>query len=86
MNLRPFLRVAGLTAVTLLLPLSASPANAAQRPNDGEYPGHAYNCTGGDVPPGTYNAITISGICYTPAGNIFVRGDLNVKPGPCSTP
>ena len=81
MNLRPFLRVAGLTAVTLLLPLSASPANAAQRPNDGEYPGHAYNCTGGDVPPGTYNAITISGICYTPAGNIFVRGDLNVKPG-----
>ena len=81
MNMRPFLRMAGLAAVALLVPLSTSAANAAQVPSDNQYPGHTYNCTGGNVPPGTYNSITISGICYMPAGNIVVRGDLNVAPG-----
>jgi hypothetical protein len=40
MTPRPFFRLAGLTAVARLAPLSVPAANAAQRPNDGEYPGH----------------------------------------------
>jgi hypothetical protein len=79
--MRPLLRMVGLTAVALLVPLSTSAASAGQPPNDNQYPGHAYNCTAGDVPAGTYNSITISGICYMPAGSIVVRGDLNVAPG-----
>ena len=81
MNMRQLLRVTGLAAAALLVPLSTSAAGASQPPGDNGYTGHTYNCTAGNVPPGTYNSITISGICYMPAGNIFVRGDVNVAPG-----
>ena len=81
MNMKKLLRMTGVAAAALLVPLSTSAAGAAPVPNDNEYPTHAYNCTGGNVPPGTYNSITISGICYMPAGNIFVRGGLTVAPG-----
>jgi hypothetical protein len=43
--------------------------------------GQPYNCTGGNVPPGTYSSVIITGICYAPAGTITVRGDLTVAPG-----
>jgi hypothetical protein len=43
--------------------------------------GHEYNCTGGNVPAGTYGSMIISGICYMPVGAIVIRGDLTVKPG-----
>jgi hypothetical protein len=41
----------------------------------------AYDCTGGTVAPGTYSSITITGVCYMPAGNIVVRHDLVVQRG-----
>ena len=43
-----------------------------------------YTCTGhhgGIVPPGTYRSMTITGVCYMPAGTIVVRGNLTVAPG-----
>ncbi len=43
--------------------------------------GNRYNCTGGNVPAGTYHSMIITGICYMPAGKIVVRGDLTVAPG-----
>ena len=43
--------------------------------------GNRYNCTGGNVPAGTYDSVIITGICYMPAGTIVVRGDLTVAPG-----
>jgi hypothetical protein len=41
----------------------------------------AYNCTGGNIPPGTYESVTISGVCFTPLGNVKVEKNLTVKPG-----
>jgi hypothetical protein len=81
MGTRKFFRTMAIAVVALLVPLTTSAASATQRPNNNEYPGHGYNCTGGDVPPGTYNSVTVSGICYMPAGNISVRGDVKVAPG-----
>ena len=43
--------------------------------------GNRYNCTGGNVPAGTYDSMIITGICYMPAGTIVVRGGLTVAPG-----
>lgn len=40
-----------------------------------------YNCTGGNVPPGFYHSMIITGVCYMPAGNVVVRGNLTVAPG-----
>jgi hypothetical protein len=35
----------------------------------------------GNIPAGTYGSIVVTGVCYTPAGNVTVRGDLTVAPG-----
>jgi hypothetical protein len=40
-----------------------------------------YNCRGGDVPPGTYTWVVITGQCYAPVGTVTVRHDLTVAPG-----
>ena len=42
---------------------------------------HGYDCTGGDVPPGVYQNMLITGVCYMPAGAITVLGNLTVAPG-----
>lgn len=60
---------------------SAGSAGAAAPPSYGVPPGNTYNCTGGDVPAGTYNSVVVTGVCYAPAGTIAVRGDLTVAPG-----
>ena len=69
-------------AAAALLGLMMSPAltatAASAAPTDG---GGTYTCTGGNVPPGTYASITVTGICYTPVGTIVVRGNLTVAPG-----
>jgi hypothetical protein len=70
MALRGSAAVLGLTVATAMTPTAASAA-----------PNSAYNCTGGNISPGTYSSMIISGICYMPAGNLFIRGNLSVKPG-----
>ena len=45
-------------------------------------PGHrSSNCTGGNIPPGTYKSMTISGVCFMSDGNVVVKGNLTIKPG-----
>ena len=47
-------------------------------------PSNSYTCTGSDggiIPPGTYDSVTVTGVCSMPAGTIVVRGNLNVAPG-----
>jgi hypothetical protein len=43
--------------------------------------GATYNCSGGNVPPGVYQSMVITGVCYMPFGNVIVRGNLTVAPG-----
>jgi len=64
----------GLTAPTVL---TASAASAA--PTGGG--GGAYTCTGGNIAPGTYRSIIVTGVCYMPAGTIVIRKNLTVAPG-----
>ncbi len=42
---------------------------------------HGYTCSGGNVPAGSYGSMIITGICYMPAGNINIWGNLTVAPG-----
>jgi len=44
-------------------------------------PGLPYDCAGGNIPPGTYSSMVISGVCYMPAGNISILGNLTVSNG-----
>jgi Protein of unknown function (DUF3224) len=57
--------------------LTASAASAAPLWNGGK----TYICTGGNIPPGTYKSILVTGVCYTPKGTIVVRKNLTVAPG-----
>ena len=47
--------------------------------------GNFYICNGsnngGVIPAGSYGTIIVTGACYTPAGNITIRGDLDIAPG-----
>lgn len=47
----------------------------------GSFFGYTYDCTGGNIPPGLYNSMTITGVCYMPAGNITIQGNLTIAPG-----
>jgi hypothetical protein len=58
--------------------LIATAATASAAPS---WAGHRYDCTGGNVPAGTYDSMIITGICYMPAGTVVVRGGLTVAPG-----
>jgi hypothetical protein len=82
MHKRPIARMA-LGAATALLGLVIAPALTASAASAAPLGGGggAYTCTGGNVPPGTYSSILITGVCYMPAGTIVVRGNLAVAPG-----
>lgn len=81
MRKRPIARMA-LGAATALLGLVIAPALTASAASAAPLGGGggAYTCTGGNVPPGTYSSILITGVCYMPAGTIVVRGNLAVAP------
>lgn len=81
MKKRPMARIAlasaaALLGLTIAPVLTAAAAGAAPLGGSG-----AYTCTGGDVPPGSYNSILITGVCFAPVGTIVVRGNLTVAPG-----
>ncbi|HLN06677.1 MAG TPA: hypothetical protein VK217_10395, partial [Acidimicrobiales bacterium] len=67
----------------LMLALSGvlATTSAASAAPAGHWYGQTYNCTGGNVPPGVYKSMIITGVCYMPAGNVVVRGNLTVAPG-----
>ena len=42
---------------------------------------HSLNCAGGNIAPGSYTDVVVSGVCYVPAGTVQVEGNLTVAPG-----
>jgi hypothetical protein len=78
MKKRPIVRLA-LGAAAALLGLVIAPvlttSAASAAPLGG---GGTYTCTGGNIPPGTYKSMLITGLCYMKAGTIVVRGNLTV--------
>jgi hypothetical protein len=41
----------------------------------------AYTCSGGNIPAGHYESVIVTGVCYTPSGNVWIEHSLIVKPG-----
>jgi hypothetical protein len=80
MKLRPITlgAAAALLGLVIAPVLTASAASAAPAGGGG---GGGYTCTGGNVAPGTYRSMLITGVCYMPAGTIVVRRNLTVAPG-----
>src|ERR1700722_14929869 len=56
----------------------ATSASASPRAAGWQQP---YDCTGGTIPPGTYESMVVTGVCYMRAGNIAVQRDVNIAPG-----
>jgi hypothetical protein len=78
MKLRPIAlgAAAGLLGLVIAPVVAASAASATPAGGAG-----AYTCTGGNVPPGSYRSILITGVCYMRAGTVVVHGNLAVAPG-----
>lgn len=38
-------------------------------------------CSGGNIAPGTYQSLTITGVCFIPEGVVTVQGGLTLAPG-----
>lgn len=64
-----------LLGLTIAPALTASAATATPA-----WHSHTYNCKGGDVAPGTYSSMIITGVCYMPAGNVVIKRDLTIAP------
>jgi Protein of unknown function (DUF3224) len=61
--------------------IGANAAGATTNHTDHHHGGGPYTCTGGNIAPGTYWSVTVTGVCYMPAGNVFIKRDLKVAPG-----
>jgi hypothetical protein len=66
---------------TALIGLTVPPVLMASAASAAPANGGAYVCTGGNIAPGSYKSIVVTGICYMPAGTIVVRHNLTVAPG-----
>jgi hypothetical protein len=78
---RPVLALFGALAMVLIGAGTVSASPLAAKTTNTSKP---YTCTGrqgGIVPPGTYRSMTITGVCYMPAGTIVVRGNLTIASG-----
>jgi hypothetical protein len=81
MKKRPFSRLA-LGAAAALLGLVIAPVVTASAASaaPGWGGGGTYTCARGNIHPGTYKSILVTGVCYMPAGTIVVLGDLTIAP------
>jgi len=70
--------VVALALSSLAYGASAAGASATHDHHHGSGP---YTCAGGNIPAGSYWSIAVTGVCYMPAGNIFVKKDVTVAPG-----
>jgi Protein of unknown function (DUF3224) len=69
-------------AIGLLGAGQAGATTKGHKPDHGRHHHHpGYVCTGGNIPGGTYNNVTVAGVCYMPAGTIVIRHDLDIAPG-----
>jgi hypothetical protein len=55
-----------------LLGLGATAAQAAPP---------VYTCSGGNIAPGSYNSVTVTGTCFVPSGVVSIHGNLTLAPG-----
>ncbi len=69
---------AALLALTIAPAVTAAAATAAPATTAG---GGTYICTGGDIAAGYYRSVIVTGVCYTPAGNVVIQGNLTIAPG-----
>ena len=70
-------RLAALAGTAIFaLAFTVTPALA-----DSDGGGRRLTCAGGSIAPGTYDSITVTGMCSVDAGSISVRHDLVVKAG-----
>ena len=77
----PFVRLA-LGATAALLGLVIAPVVTTSAVSAAPlWSGGPYTCTRGNIPPGTYKSMLITGLCYMKAGTIVIRGNLTVGPG-----
>lgn len=67
--------MAGGTALACALLIGVGTASAA---GPAAHSAKAWTCTGGDIAPGTYTSLTVTGFCAIPQGTVTVRGDLTV--------
>ena len=75
------MRALRLLAVTVLAWFGLFAAVGIPAASASPHGGSNYTCTGGNVPAGVYKTMTITGVCYMPAGAITVLGNLRVAPG-----
>ncbi len=60
----------------------ASPIGHFHGGNHGGHHGHGpYVCSGGNILPGWYPSVVVTGVCYAPYGNVDIGGNLTVAPG-----
>jgi hypothetical protein len=78
MKVRPTVLGAAAALLGLVIAPMVTASAASAAPAGG---GGAYTCTGGNVAPGSYPSMLITGLCYMPAGTIVVRGNLTVAAG-----
>jgi hypothetical protein len=84
------LSVAGATAASASPPFGGQSFGHNHGGHFGQHPfpppffGNSYTCNGtngGIIPQGNYGSMFITGTCYMPAGNVTIRGDLDIAPG-----
>lgn len=79
MKKRPTARLA-IGAAVALLGLLIAPVLTASAASAAPPGGGSYVCSGGNIPPGTYSSIRITGVCFAPAGTIVVLGNVTIAP------
>ncbi|HXW33812.1 MAG TPA: hypothetical protein VEJ87_04480 [Acidimicrobiales bacterium] len=62
--------IAGLALLSL--PVATGSAAAVS-------PASSYTCSGGNIPPGTYASVNVTGVCFFPSGSLVVEGDVTVE-------
>lgn len=67
------LAVGACGALVGLLGFGVSAAQAA--------PNLTFICSGGDIAPGTYGSVIVTGTCYVPQGSVVIHGNLTIAPG-----
>jgi hypothetical protein len=80
MSLRTVVRLSMLSAAALLGVMAVPAAVASATPSTGSK-ASPYVCTGGNVPPGTYKSMVVTGICTMNTGNVVIRGNLTIASG-----
>ena len=74
--------VAGIaTAGSAVVLSGAGAALAGTGGGGGGGGGSAYTCTGGNIPPGTYESLDVTGVCFTKFGNVKVEHNVTVERG-----